>query len=119
FATKLLTMLAVQERDEGLRQIAFIAAERRLQIRVASQASEEIAISDLQVNSIKQLTNATKELGWTVDTPSELSEVLVAAFPRFEKTALHADQYLTLNSNHHKGEALRRAIAEVEGLQKS
>ncbi|HMG72067.1 MAG TPA: ATP-binding protein [Pyrinomonadaceae bacterium] len=119
FAAKLLTMLTIQDRKEGFRQIAFVAAERRLQTQVASHASEEIAINDLQVRSIKELANVTQELDWTTDAPSEMPEVLDTAFPRFERTARHADQYLKLNNNHRKREALERALIEVEGLQKS
>jgi hypothetical protein len=44
FAAKLLMMLTMQDREEGFRQIAFVAAERRLQSRVALRASAEIAI---------------------------------------------------------------------------
>jgi uncharacterized ubiquitin-like protein YukD/MFS family permease len=118
FAAKLLTMITKQDRKEGFRQIAFVAAERRLQKQVASHASEEIAINDLQATSIKQLAAFTHELDWTTIAPSELPEVLVAALPRFDGAAQHVDQYLMLKRNHHKGEALKRALAELAGLQK-
>lgn len=119
FATRLLTMLTMQDRREGFRQIAFVAAERRLQRRVAVRATEEIVINDLRVQSLKELSNVPLKLEWTTDAPAELPEVLVNAFPRFERAAQHAGQYLMLHSDHRRGEALRHALAELDGLQKS
>jgi len=119
FAANLLTMLTMRDREEGLRQIAFVVAERRLQKRVALNASEEIVIHDLEATSINRVAEVTQKLEWTIDEAAELPEVLVAAFPRFERTAQYADQYLKLNSNHRKGEALKQALAGVEALQKS
>ena len=119
FAADLLIALTRQEREEGFRQIAFIAAERRLQKAVASHASEEIALYDLKATSTKEIANVADTLDWTTDSPSDLPHVLVAAFPRFEKIAQHVDQYLQLNNIHRKRDALNRAVAESEGLQKS
>jgi hypothetical protein len=119
FAAKLLIMLTRQDREEGFRQITFVAAERRRQKRVALRASVEIALSDLRATSINHLADVTQNLEWTTDAPAELPEVLVSAFPRFERTAQHAGQYLTLHSDHRKGEALKQALAELAGLQKS
>ncbi len=119
FAAKILTTLTMQDREEGFRQIAFVAAERRLQKRVALQALEEIAINDLQATSTNRLADVPQKLEWTIDTPEKLPEVLASAFPRFERTAQHAGQYLMLHSDHRKGEALKQALAELAGLQKS
>jgi uncharacterized protein len=119
FAAKLLTALTMQDREEGFRQIAFVAAERSLQRRVALRAAEEIAINDLRATSINRLANVNQKLQWTTDTPAELPKVLASAFPRFERAAQHAGQYLMLHSDHRKGEALKQALAELAGLQKS
>jgi hypothetical protein len=119
YAAKLLTMLTMQDREEGFRQIAFVAAERRLQKRVALRAVEEIAINDIRATSINQLAVVTEKLEWTTSSPAELPKILAYAFPRFERTAQHAGQYLMLHSDHRKGGALRQALAELVGLQKS
>ncbi len=119
FAAKLLTMLTMQDREEGLRQIAFVAAERRMQKRVALRASEEIALNDLRATSINRLADVPQKLEWTTDAPAKLPEVLTSSFPRFERTAQHAGQYLMLHSDHRKGKALKQALAELAGLQKS
>ncbi len=119
YAASLLTMLTMQDREEGFRQIAFVAAERRLQRRVALRASEEIVFNDLRAASINRLANVADNLSWTTDAPAELPGVLASAFPRFERTARHAGQYLILHSDHRKEEALKQALAELAGLQKS
>ena len=49
----------------------------------------------------------------------ELPAGLASAFPRFERTAQHVGQYLMLHSEYRRGESLKQALVEVEGLQKS
>ena len=119
YVSKLLTLLVRQDRDEGFRQIAFVAAERRLQRRAALAALVEVAVNDLKGKSIPELADVSERLGWTTDAPAELPDELTAALPRFDRAAQHVGQYLTLHSPYRKGEALDRAVAEVEALQRS
>lgn len=119
FAARLLTMLTLQDREEGFQQIAFVAAERSLQKQIATHASAEIALYDLRATSISRLAEVSQKLDWTTDAPVEFPDVLVAAFSRFERTSRQAEQYRTLHGNHHRREALKQALAELEGLQKS
>lgn len=58
FARTLLMMLAAQDREEGLRQIAFIKSERRFHARVASRVLEAIKLNDLQADMIKEIAKA-------------------------------------------------------------
>jgi len=108
-----------QSRGKGFQQIAFVAAERKLQRHAALVALVEVTVNDLWVKSIADLADVTEKLNWTTDTPAELSAELTMALPRFDRTARHVGQYLALNSVYRKGEALNWAVAEVEALQRS
>lgn len=120
YASKLLVMLVKQNREEGFRQIAFVAAERPLQRRVALAALAEVAIDDLKAGSISELPDVTERLGWTTDAPGgDLPEGLAMTLPRLDRVARHVGQYLTLNSPYRKREALESAITEVEALRRS
>ena len=120
FVSSLLILLVRQEREEGFRQIAFVAAERKLQRRVAVAALVEVAVSDLKARSLSELSDISDKLGWTTDAPGgELPDELAKALPRFERVAQHAGQYLILNSAYRKMEALGRALDEMGVLQRS
>ena len=107
------------DRNEGFRQIAFVAAERKLQRRAAVAALAGVILDDLQVQSASDLANVTDKLGWTTDSPVDLPPELKAALPRFDRAAQHVGQYLALHNAYRKEEALGRAEAEVEALQRS
>lgn len=64
FVSKLLALLVQHDREEGFRQIAFVAAERPLQRRAARVALVKVTITDLQVKSFPQLANVTSRLDW-------------------------------------------------------
>ena len=119
FVGKLLALLVQQDREEGFRQIAFVAAERSLQRRAAISALVEVAINDLQTKSVSELADVTEKLQWTTDAPAELPDELNASLPRFARLSGHIGQYLALHSAYRKGEALSRSIEEVEALQRS
>jgi hypothetical protein len=119
FAGGLLALLAKQDREEGFKQIAFVAAERPLQTRVAASALSEVAAADLKAKSLSQLADVTERLSWTTDAPAGLPDELAATLPRLDRVAQHVGQYLTLHSPYRKGEALGRAVKEVESLQQS
>lgn len=119
FIDKLLMLLVRQDREEGFRQIAFVAAERRLQRRAAFAALVELAINDLRIQSISELADVTDNLNWITDTSAELPSELAAAWQRFDRTAQHVGQYLSLHSIYRKSEALSHALAEVASLQRS
>jgi DNA polymerase III delta prime subunit len=117
-AGKLLAMSAKQDREECFKQIAFVAAERKLQRRVALVAMIEVACDDLQANSMVEMADVTDRIGWTRDTlggelPSELATTVTA----LDQVAQHAGQYLTLNNSYRKGEALQRAVDDMEEVQ--
>jgi hypothetical protein len=119
FVDKLLILLVKQDREEGFRQIAFVAAERRLQRRAAFTALVELAITDLRTESIPEMADVTDNLNWITDTSAELPSELAAAWQRFDRTAQHVGQYLSLHSIYRKSEALSHALAEVTSLQRS
>jgi DNA polymerase III delta prime subunit len=119
FVGKLLALLVQQDREEGFRQIAFVAAERRFQRHAALGALTEVAISDLQTKSVSELAVVTEKLQWTMDAPAELPPELTAALLRCSRVAQHVSQYLALHSTYLKGEALKRAVEEVDTLQRS
>jgi len=119
FVGKLLALLTRQDREEGFRQIVFVAAERKLQSRAARAALVEVALDDLRATSLDEMTNATDKLSWTTDAPVDLPEELKPALPRFDRAAQHAGQYLMLNNPYRKREALSAAITEIESLQRS
>jgi hypothetical protein len=120
YVSKILTLLVKQDREEGFRQIAFVAAERPLQRRVALEALAEVAIDDLRVESVSDLPDVTERLSWTTDILSgDLPGGLAMALPRLDRAARHVGQYFTLNSPYRKREALERAMTEVEGLRRN
>jgi len=119
FVGPLLALLVQQDRAEGFRQIAFVAAERRLQRRAAFVALVEVALNDLKATSVLELADVTEKLYWTTDAPVELPTEVMAALPRFDRAAQHVGQYISLHSTYRKGEALNRALEEVEALQRS
>jgi hypothetical protein len=116
---KLLALLVQHNRTEGFRHIAFVAAERPLQHRAALAALVEVTLQDVQVQTVAALADIGEKLHWTTDAPVTLPAALTAVLPRFDRIAAHAGQYLTLLSPYRRGEALRRAIEEVDALQKS
>lgn len=117
FAGRLLTLLVEHSREEGFRQVAFVAAERPLQRRVAVSALVETALYDLEAQSVSELADVTEKLAWTTDAPVGLPAELTTALPRFDRVAGHAGQYLALQSPYRKSEALDRAVAEMQRLQ--
>lgn len=119
FAGRLLGLLARQDRDEGFRQIAFVAAERPLQRRASLLALEEIAVNDLRGTSLPRLADMPQKLRWTLDAPAQLPGALTTALPRFDRAAHHVAQYLVLHNAYRKDEALGRALEEMEALQRS
>ncbi len=119
FVGKLLALLVRQDREEGFRQITFVAAERALQRRTARSALVEVAIEDLGVKSVTELAGATDKLRWTTDAPAELPAELTTALPRFDRAAQHAGQYLALQGPYRRAEVLDRALEEVAVLQRS
>jgi hypothetical protein len=118
FSGKLLALLAHNNRDEGLRQIAFVAAERRLQRRVTIAALVQVAIDDLRARSVSELANVTDKLDWTTDAPTVLPTDLAAALPRFDRVAQHVGQYLSLHNAYRKSEALSASEQEIDTLQR-
>jgi hypothetical protein len=119
FVGKLLALLVQYDRAEGFRQIAFVAAERRLQRRAALAALVEVALSDVRVQSVSALADVTEKLRWTTDAPTELPAELTLTLPRFDRIAQHIGQYLALHSPYRQGEALSHAVEELEALQHS
>jgi DNA polymerase III delta prime subunit len=117
-AGKLLAMLAKQDREEFFKQIAFVTAERKLQRRVASAALIEVALDNLQANSIVEMSNVINKINWTRDPlgselPSELARIVTV----LDRVAHHAGQYLTLHNSYRKSEVLRRAGDEIQSIQ--
>jgi len=55
FTKSLLMMLTMQDREEGLRQIAFITSERRFHARVASRVLKSVTPDDLQADTTKEI----------------------------------------------------------------
>lgn len=119
FISKMLVMFVQQDRAEGLRQIAFVAAERRLQHRAALKASLQVAINDLRTKSINELADTTDKLEWTTDALAELANEIKIALPRFDRAAQHVGQYLALRNAYRKSAAMKKAVTEIESLQRS
>ncbi|HEX8147389.1 MAG TPA: ATP-binding protein [Pyrinomonadaceae bacterium] len=118
FLSKFLVLMVRRDRGEGFKQLAFIAAERKLQRRAVIAALIEIVINDLKADSLGSLSDVTERLNWTTGAPAELPEELITTLPRFDRVAQHVGQYLTLNSPYRRTEALGRALNEIEVLQR-
>jgi DNA polymerase III delta prime subunit len=117
-AGKLLAILAKQDREECFKQIAFVVAERKLQRRVAVDAMIEIALDDLQANSMAEIADATERINWTRDASvGELLGDMTTTVLGLDRVAQHAGQCLTLHNAYRKGEALEHAVDELEALQ--
>jgi hypothetical protein len=119
FVSQLLTLLVHSDRDEGLKQIAFVTAERKHQRRAAIAALVEVAIDDLRVRSASEMADVADRLGWTTDVPTELPAEVVAAMSRFDRAAQHVGQYLALQNNYRKDEALSLAEQEISASQRN
>lgn len=117
-ASKLLAMLAKQDKEECFRQIAFVATERKLQHYVVLAALREVALEDLQANSIAEMADATNRINWTMNAPGgRLPIDLATTVPGLDRVARHTEQYLTLNNAYRKGEALEWAVDEIKAVQ--
>jgi hypothetical protein len=118
-AGKLLALATRQNREEGFKQIAFVAAERPLQRRVAEQALTEVALGDLEARATDMVSSTPERLAWTTQAPLALPEDFSQSLPQFERAAHQASQFLTLSSAYRKADALKRAVEEVDALQKT
>jgi hypothetical protein len=117
FVGNLLALVVRQDRDQGFREIAFVAAQRPRQRRTAQTALIEVAIDDVRIRSVDDLVKVTEKLRWTTDAPTELPAELIAALSNFDRASQDAGQYQTLNSPYRKEEALGRALDDVKALQ--
>jgi hypothetical protein len=119
FLDKLLVQAVLLDREEGFKQISFVAAERPLQRSAALAALVESAIGDLRASSVSELADVTETLNWTTDVATELPTELATALQRFDRAAQHAGQYVSLNSIYLKSEALTQALSQIGSLQRS
>lgn len=118
-AGELLALVTRHNREEGFNQIAFVAAERPLQGHVALQALTEVALDDLEADATSIISSAPERLAWTSQAPLALPVEFSDALPRFERAAQQTSQFLTVFSGYRKSDALKRAIEEVDALQKT
>jgi uncharacterized protein len=116
---KFLLLLVRQNREYGFSHIAFVAADRPLQRRAALAALVEVAVDDLKVCSLLELSTVTERLNWTTDASTKLPAELITTLSRLDRIAQHVGQYFTLHSSYRKSVALDRAVGEVESLQRS
>jgi hypothetical protein len=113
-------MLVRQDKEYGIEQITFVAAERPLQRHIAHNALAEVAISDLKASTVLELSEVAERLSWATDAPSNvLPSGLMMALLRLDRVARYSGQYLALHSIYRKGEALELARKEVKALQHS
>ncbi|MEK7676490.1 MAG: ATP-binding protein [Verrucomicrobiota bacterium] len=116
---KLLALATRQNRVEGFRQIAFVAAERPLQRRVAIEALTEVALGDLEASTASELALMPDRMPWTGAAPLALPAAFASALPRFDRIAHQVGQSLSVSSAYRKADALKRAVEEVDVLQKT
>lgn len=117
-AGKLLGMLAKQDREECFKQVAFVAAQRKLQRRVPLAAMIEVALIDLQVNSMVEMADVTDRINWTRDERgSELPSILRTTVTVLDRVAQHIGQYLILHNYYRKSAALQHAVSEMDTIQ--
>jgi hypothetical protein len=115
---RLLALLVRHDRERGFGAIVFVASERSLQRQAARDALVEVALADLEGQSVRELANVAERLRWTTDAPLELPVELAAALTRFDRAAQLLGQYLALQSPYRRREALKRAREEIEALQR-
>lgn len=118
FTADLLVRLAQQDRAYGFEQIAFVAAERRLQRRAAVRALAQIALDDLRADTLEALVETDEKMAWTRDTPTVLPEAIVGYVTDFERIARLAGQSLALDNGYRRNERIKHALEELERLQK-
>lgn len=70
----------------------------------------------LIATSLPEIADVTDRLRGTLSLPTELPKEWDIAASFFNKASAHVGQYLTLQSDYRKGEALRNAVQEVEAL---
>ncbi len=118
-AGKLLALATRQNREEGFKQIAFVAAERKLQRRVVLEALAEVALGDLEASATETISSTPERLAWTSQSPLALPKDLNEALPRFDRASHQASQFLSVSSANRKADALKRAVEEVDALQRT
>lgn len=147
FISTFLIKLAKIDREHGIGQIIFVAAERPLQKHAALTALAELTVDALQLKSLGEISNYQKGTttlrlervrnvafhGGTNSTPAMVAvgiegqlypaELLAPEFneplPRFDRVATQVGQFYELRNTFRKVEALNRALGELESLQKS
>jgi hypothetical protein len=118
YASKMLTWLVRQNLEEGFQQILFVATERRLQRGAAWKALTEVLLQALEVETIAEMADGADHIPEIADSLAPMAPAeLVAALPRFNRTAQHLAQYLTLQGAYRRGEALQAALSELKALQ--
>ena len=118
-AGKLLALATRQNREEGFKQIAFVATERSLQRRVALEALTEVALGDLDASSSAMISSAAERLTWTSGVPLTLPDDLNENLPRFERVSHQVKQLPELSSSYRKADTLKRAVEELDALRKA
>jgi hypothetical protein len=117
FSRKLLAQLVQQDPEEGFKQIKFIAVQRKRQRRIAITALAEVAAKNLKSTSTLEIASVPTKLNWMIDVPGELNSDLMKVLSQFDHVAQHVEQFVTLNRNYLKCEALKRAVTEVQSLR--
>jgi hypothetical protein len=73
----------------------------------------------LVANSFSEIADVTDRLRGTLNLPTELPKGWDIAATFFNRASAHVGQYLSLQSDYRKGEALQNALQEVEALQRA
>ena len=117
-AAEFLALLVKADRDFGFEKIAFVAAERRLQIRAARMALREVLAEDLRMGGIAGAEAVARRLEWMADPPLSMPDEATMAAPAFTRIAAMLSQSGVLQSHYRRREVLENADAELDTLRK-
>ena len=111
---RLLTLVVQQDRAAGLRAIAFVAAERSLQRRVARQALVETCWRICGHHPSRNSPACRADLNWTTDAPLDLPSPLPEILPRVYRSDATCRAVLESPEPLSSSADLERAAEEVQ-----
>ncbi|MHB8523751.1 MAG: nSTAND1 domain-containing NTPase [Limisphaerales bacterium] len=87
YSSVCLSALFEQDFSFALKQVAFVVAERPLQMRFCSRVIETLAVDSLRIGSKDELLRVPQRLQWLRSTPLQLSSDVMSASLLFLRAA--------------------------------
>ena len=114
-----LVIIGKKDREKFLSEIKFISARRPLQNRFAKNALLELTFRDLmKCESIKDISESSKNLEWLPDDPRAFPEGFETALRMINEISNDASRYVASTSNYNKLKIINPLRDDIENLGK-